>query len=178
MREEEGDLSSNKNWSPPLHPSVSSPGWLPTCEGLRRSLPLRERERERCVPCRPWLVLSVLTVQQVSGLRTGQAAAQPPVSQRDDNQAGRGLLTQLQISTTYPHLWSVSVSMRQLYISILTVFSASLIDGGGESINFCLVFIINYQELISLKLPISASPLVTIHQFSTEISIPPVRAAG
>ena len=42
--------------------------------------------------------------------------------------------------------------MRQLYINILAAFLASLIDVGGEFINFCLVFI-NYQALISVKLP-------------------------
>ena len=42
--------------------------------------------------------------------------------------------------------------MRQFYIKIITTLLASLLDVGGEFINFCLVFI-NYQELISVKLP-------------------------
>ena len=67
--------------------------------------------------------------------------------------------------------------MRQFYINIITTFLASLLDVGGELfINFCLVFI-NYQELISVKLPavLQVGPFI---KFSYEISIHPVMAAS
>ena len=67
--------------------------------------------------------------------------------------------------------------MRQFYINIIATFLASLLDVGGELfINFCLVFI-NYQELISVKLP-AVSQSGTINQFSHEIFIPAVMAAS
>ena len=68
--------------------------------------------------------------------------------------------------------------MRQFYINIIATFLASLLDVGGELfINFCLVFI-NYQELISVKLPAVSQAAVPFIKFSYEISIPPVRAAS
>ena len=67
---------------------------------------------------------------------------------------------------------------RQLAINLLAVLMASLIDVGGELINFCFVFIINYQEIISVKLPAVSQAAVPFIKFSYEISIPPVRAAS
>ena len=132
---------------------------LATCEGLRLSA--HQRERERDVPCRrpEWPGPLSAVFRSVSGDTAGyQAAQQPPppppawspeITELSCVKAATG---SQQISRHIKTaLWS-ALSMRQIYINFITTLLASLLDVGGEFINFCLVFI-NYQELISVKLP-------------------------
>lgn len=162
-RREEG---CNKKWSPPLQSWLTGYLWR-----VETKVPSshRERERDLCpLPGLPWSSLSPHSPagQSVVWEPASRQHSHQPASQHDNTgQDGRWAVTERSsyqdISST--SLWSLSLTMRQLYITTLTVFLASLIDGGGEFINFSLVFIINYQELISLKLPANHQP-VTIHQ--------------